>query len=93
MTTIHQVADALRTVAMKLEHAIEAGHHGTGIDANDLIETLTSVADELDSAAPTTVTPPKSLLAAAKALLEARENQMVTRVEWDQLAKAVATGE
>ena len=33
---------------------------------------------------------PPSLLEAARALLEARENQMVTRVEWDQLAEAVA---
>ena len=30
------------------------------------------------------------LLAAARALLEAREEQMITRVEWEALAEAVA---
>ena len=30
------------------------------------------------------------LLTAARALLEAREDQMITRVEWEALAKAVA---
>ncbi len=30
------------------------------------------------------------LLSAARALLEAREDQMITRVEWEALAEAVA---
>ena len=43
----------------------------------------TTVADELDAAGEA------DLLAAAKALLEAREDQMVTSAEWDRLRKAV----
>ncbi len=46
------------------------------------------IADELDSRMPKK---PPTLLDAARALLEARENQMVTRVEWDNLKDAVAT--
>lgn len=42
------VADALRTVALRLELAMEEGRRSTRIDANDLLETLLSVADELD---------------------------------------------
>ena len=34
-----------------------------------------------------------NLLAAAKALLEARENQMITALEWEALARAVAAAE
>lgn len=52
----------------------------------------TSIADELDSAV-VHPTPPRSVLDAALALLEARENQMVTCVEWDQLPRAVAAAE
>ena len=44
----HQIADALRLVALRLEAAIEAGHRSTRIDANDLQETLLAIADELD---------------------------------------------
>jgi hypothetical protein len=35
----------------------------------------------------------QNLVAAAKALLEAREDQMVTRVEWEALASAVTAAE
>ena len=87
MTIEHKIADAFRTVALRLEHAIESGHCDTSLDANDLIETLVSIADELDPPVPTE---PTSLLDAARALPEARENQMVTRVEWERLAQAVA---
>lgn len=82
MTTQHQIADAMRTVALRLEHAIETGHRGTQLDANDLIDILTSIADEVDSpvANPSS---PLSVLNTARALLEARENQMVTYAEWD----------
>jgi hypothetical protein len=34
--------------------------------------------------------PPLSVAAAARALLEARDDQMVTQVEWDRLRDAVA---
>jgi hypothetical protein len=40
-----------------------------------------------------TTNQPPSLLDAARALLEARENQMVTAVEWDRLREAVAAAE
>ncbi len=89
MTTQHQIADAMRIVALRLEQEIETGHRGSQLDANDLIDILTSVADELDAPV-ADPSPPRSVLDAARALLEARENQMVTRVEWDQLARAVA---
>ena len=49
-TPEHRIADALRLVAQRLEHAIESGHHSSRIDANDLLETLLAVADELDPA-------------------------------------------
>jgi hypothetical protein len=37
--------------------------------------------------------PLQKLVAAAKALLEAREDQMITRVEWEALASAVEAAE
>jgi hypothetical protein len=49
MTTPEQiVADAFRVVAMRLEEALERGRRSTKLDANDLLETLLSIADELD---------------------------------------------
>ncbi|MEX0704114.1 MAG: hypothetical protein WD069_18580 [Planctomycetales bacterium] len=47
-TPEHNVADALRVVALRLEVALEAGKRPTRIDAEDLRETLLAVADELD---------------------------------------------
>lgn len=47
-TPEERIADVLRLVAMRLEVAIEEGMRSTRIDANDLLETLLSVADELD---------------------------------------------
>lgn len=86
MSAEHKIAEALRTVALRLEHAVESGHRDTSLDANDLIETLVSIADAV---VPPVATEPPSLLDAARALLEARENQMVTRIEWERLAQAV----
>ena len=43
-----KIADALRVVALRLENALEEGRRSTRIDANDLLETLLSVADQLD---------------------------------------------
>lgn len=88
MSVEHKIANALHNAALKLEHAIESGHRDASLDANDFIETLVSIADEVD---PPVAPEPPTLLDAALALLEARENQMVTRVEWDELARAVAT--
>lgn len=50
MTTEQKIADAFRVVALRLEDAIERGRRSNRIDANDLLETLLSVADQLDPA-------------------------------------------
>ncbi|MBV09254.1 hypothetical protein [Rubinisphaera sp.] len=47
-TPEQRIADALRLVAMRLERVLEEGRRSTRIDANDLHETLLSVADEID---------------------------------------------
>lgn len=49
MSSDHRVADALRTVALRLEQALESGHRSPRLDANDLRETLLAVADLLDA--------------------------------------------
>ena len=79
-----QIADAIRTVTAKVQAAIEDGYRSRMIDADDMVEILLAVADELDRTAAES-----ELLAAARALLEAREDQMVTSAEWDRLRKAV----
>ncbi len=43
-----KIADALRVVALRLENALEEGRRSSRIDANDLLETLLAVADQLD---------------------------------------------
>lgn len=48
MTPEQKVADAVRVVALRLEEALERGRRSNRIDANDLLETLLSVADQLD---------------------------------------------
>lgn len=48
MTTEQNIADALRVVALRLEEAIERGRRSNRIDANDLLETLLALADQLD---------------------------------------------
>ncbi len=58
MTTPEQrMADALRLVALRLEHARESGHHSSRIDAHDQLETLLEVAEELDPDTPANNTP------------------------------------
>jgi len=44
----HKIADAFRVVALRLEDALDRGRRSTRIDANDLLETLLAVADEID---------------------------------------------
>jgi hypothetical protein len=44
----HQVAEALRLVALRLERALEEGRRTRRLDADDLRETLLGVADVLD---------------------------------------------
>lgn len=79
-----QVADAIRTVTAKVQAAIEDGYRSRVVDADDVVEILLAIADELERTAAES-----ELLAAARALLEAREDQMLTSAEWDRLRKAV----
>ncbi len=53
----HKTADAIRVVALRLENALEEGRRSTRIDANDLIETLLAVADQLDPPVANNVAP------------------------------------
>ena len=57
VTTEHKIADAFRVVAMRLEDALERGRRSKKLDANDLLETLLSVADLLDPPIPDTEEP------------------------------------
>jgi len=43
-----QVADAIRKVTAKMQAAIDDGQRSRQIDAEDLIEVLLAVADQLD---------------------------------------------
>ena len=47
MNPEHKIADALRVVALRLENALEEGRRSSRIDANDLLETLLAVANQL----------------------------------------------
>lgn len=80
---MQRVADAIRKVTAIAQRAYDDGERSAMIDLHDLVEVLLAVADELDA------TGESELLAAARALLEAREDQMVTSAEWDRLRKAV----
>lgn len=42
------VADAIRTVTTKVQWAIDQGRRSRSIDADDLVEVLLAIADELD---------------------------------------------
>lgn len=79
-----QIADAIRTVTARVQAAIEDGYRSRMIDADDMVEVLLAIADEIDQNAAES-----ELLAAARALLEAREDQILTSAEWDRLRKAV----
>ena len=76
------VADCIRhdTIA---QQRFDEEERSAAIDLHDVVELLLAIADELDAAGES------DLLAAAKALLEARDDQMVTSAEWDRLRKAV----
>lgn len=45
---MHELADAIRTVTAKAQQAIDSGHRSRAIDADDLIEVLLAIAEELD---------------------------------------------
>jgi len=80
---MQQVADAIRKVTAVAQQRYDDGERSATIDLHDVVELLLAIADELDAAGES------DLLAAARALLEAREDQMVTSAEWDRLRKAV----
>lgn len=48
MNPEHHVADAIRKVTIAVQHAIEEGHRSRMIDADDLVEMLLAIADQLD---------------------------------------------
>lgn len=45
---VNRVADAMRAVGARMQQAIDAGQRPRAIDADDLVEVLLAVADELD---------------------------------------------
>ncbi|MDB5388873.1 MAG: hypothetical protein JWM11_4519 [Planctomycetaceae bacterium] len=57
MTPEQRVADVFRLTALKLEDALERGKHSGQIDAEDLLQTLLSIADYLDPPVPVHQTP------------------------------------
>jgi hypothetical protein len=48
MTPEQTIADAIRHVTVAVQRAIEEGHRSRMIDADDLVEVLLAVADQLD---------------------------------------------
>ncbi len=48
MTTQMQIADAIRKVTAATQAELESGRRSAHLDANDLVEVLLAVADELD---------------------------------------------
>ena len=45
---MNELADALREVTAAMQRELESGRRSTRLDANDLIDVLLAVADELD---------------------------------------------
>jgi hypothetical protein len=45
---MQQIADAIRIVTAKVQSAIEDGYRSRMIDADDMVEILLAIADELD---------------------------------------------
>jgi hypothetical protein len=43
-----ELADAIRKVTAKMQRAIDQGRRSRAIDADDLVEVLLAIADELD---------------------------------------------
>ncbi|MEX1230841.1 MAG: hypothetical protein WEB58_11420 [Planctomycetaceae bacterium] len=50
-----KIADAFRNVALRLELALDEGRRSKRIDAEDLLQTLLALADELDPPVPDNV--------------------------------------
>lgn len=52
MTPKQKMADAVCVVALRLEEALVRRRRSTRIDANNLLETLLAIADEIDPSRP-----------------------------------------
>lgn len=57
MTPVERIADAFRTVALRLEDALERGRPNGTISAEDVRQTLLSISDDLDPPVLNTVEP------------------------------------
>ena len=49
---MHELADAIRQVTAKVQLEIDQGRRSRSIDADDLVEVLLAIADELDPFVP-----------------------------------------
>lgn len=72
---MNAVADAIRRVTAKVQKAIEEGFRSRAIDADDLVEVLLAVADELD--------PPATELVDASAACPHCGERRADRLVWD----------
>ena len=45
---MHNIADAIRKVTATMQDALETGRRSARVDANDLIDVLLAIADEID---------------------------------------------
>ena len=52
MNCEQKIADAFRNIALRLEIALDEGRRSNQIDAEDLLQTLLALADELDPPVP-----------------------------------------
>jgi hypothetical protein len=73
MTPEQKIADAIRKVTIAVQNAIEEGHRSSMIEADDLVDVLLAIADELD--------PPLATLVASEFACpncgERRDDQLV----------------
>lgn len=49
---MHELADAIRQVTAKVQREIDQGRRSRSIDADDLVEVLLAIADQLDPFVP-----------------------------------------
>lgn len=73
---MNDVADAIRQVTAKVQKAIDEGYRSRAIDADDLVEVLLAVADELD--------PPATELVEASAACPNCGERRADRLVWDE---------
>jgi hypothetical protein len=69
------ITDAIRNVTARVQRAIDDGHRSRAIDADDLVEVLLAIADELDP-------PLVELVDAASACANCGERR-ADRLVWD----------